>query len=360
MSASKITRIGILIIVSVAILVWGVSYLKGINIFKTEYTYHVVYKDVNGIAPANEVLISGFKVGQVMGVEYIPDTVSRFVVSFTIEEKYRIRKGSVAEVFSKDFMGTRAIRILQTKDTIFHKEGDTLYSAIEGTLVEQVNMEIAPLKRKAESLISSLDSAIIIVRSIFNEKTQENLRKTFASLYVTIANLQHATFTVDTLLSSQKDKLSRIFTNVDSITANLKNNNGKISTIISNFASISDSIAKADIASTLGKADTALLQFNKILTSINEGEGTVAQLLNNDTLYQNLENASYHLARLMRDMHENPKRYVHFSVFDVGKTIYVSDPEDKKTRRKRKKEEKKEAKEEEKKKKKEENKKEGE
>ena len=360
MSASKITKIGLLIIVAVAMLVWGVSYLKGMNIFKTENTYYVIYKDVNGLSSSNAVLINGFKVGQVMEIEYIPDTADRFRVSFMVEEKYQIRDSSVAEVYSQDIMGTRAIRIIQSKKGNYHKNGDTLLSAVEGTLVEQVNMEIAPLKRKAESLISSLDSAIIIVRSIFNEKTQENLRKTFASLYVTIANLQHATFTVDTLLSSQKDKLSRIFTNVDSITANLKNNNDKIAKVLTNFASISDSIAKADIASTLRKADTALLQFNKILTSINEGDGTVAQLLNNDTLYQNLENASYHLARLMRDMHENPKRYVHFSVFDVGKTIYVSDPEDKKTKRKRKKEEKKEAKEEEKKMNEEENKKEGE
>ncbi|MDF1550269.1 MAG: hypothetical protein P1P88_20750, partial [Bacteroidales bacterium] len=64
----------------------------------------------------------------------------------------------------------------------------------------------------------------------------------------------------------------------------------------------------------------------------------IAQLLNNDTLYQNLENASYHLARLMRDMHENPKRYVHFSLLDVGKTIYVTDPNDKKAQKKKKKE----------------------
>lgn len=346
MSASKITKIGILIVVAILMFIWGVSYLKGINIFKPENTYYVVYKDVNGIIDGNEVLISGYKIGQVMEIKYVPDTVSKFVVNFSVDGEYKIRKGSVAEVFSKDFMGTRAIRILQSKQSEFHEDGDTLNSAVEGTLVEQVNMEIAPLKRKAESLIASLDSAIIVVRSIFNEKTQENLRKTFASLYVTVANLERVTFSIDTLLSSEKKKLARIFTNVDSITANLKNNNDKIATVLTNFASISDSIAKADIASTLRRADTALLQFNEILTSINEGEGTVSELLNNDTLYQNLENASYHLSRLMRDMHENPKRYLHFSVFDVGKTIYVADPEDKRVKRVKRKQEKKKSEEE--------------
>jgi len=339
MNASKITKIGILIVAAFSLLVWGVSYLKGKDIFNKEDVFYVFYRDVNGLSSSNAVLINGFKVGQVVDIEYVPDSVDRFKVSFLVQDKYRIRKGAVAEVFSQDIMGNRAIRIIQGRDTLYHISGDTLHSAVEGTLVEQVNMEIAPLKRKAESLISSLDSAIIVVRSIFNEKTQENLRRTFASIKVTIANLESSTFTLDTLLTTEKSKLSRIFSNVDSITANLKNNDKQISTIINNFASISDSIAKADIASTLNKADSALTQFNKILTSLNEGNGTVAQLLNNDTLYQNLENASYHLARLMRDMHENPKRYVHFSVLDVGKTIYVTDPKDKKAQKKKKKEE---------------------
>ncbi len=335
MSASKITRIGILVTVAIVLLIWGVGYLKGKDLFNHENTYYVIYDEVNGLSVANAVLINGYQAGQVMAIEYIPDTTDRFRVSFLIDEKFKIVNGSVAQVFSQDIMGTRAIRILRGKMEGFHKDRDTLIAAVEGGLVEQVNMEIAPLKRKAESLISSLDSAIIIIREIFNKKTQEDLRNTFASIKNTIANLEKTTFTLDTLMTAEKSKLALIFSNVEGITANLKNNNEKITTIIKNFAAISDSLAKADISSTLGKADSALLQFNQILTAINSGKGSIGQLLNNDTLYRNVENASYHLSRLMRDMHENPKRYVHFSVLDVGKTIYVADPDDKKARRKK-------------------------
>jgi phospholipid/cholesterol/gamma-HCH transport system substrate-binding protein len=336
MSALKITKIGILVVLAISLLIWGVSYLKGKNIFNPEVTYYVIYPDVNGLSISNSVLINGYKVGQVMDIEYIQDTVDLFRVSFVLNSKYKIKKGSVAEVFSQDIMGTRAIRILRGKEEGFHQSYDTLISAIEGGLVEQVNMEIAPLKKKAESLISSLDSAIIIIREIFNKKTQENLRNTFASIKTTIENLERSTFTMDTILSSEKSKLAKIFSNVESITANLKNNNEKITTIINNFSAISDSLAKADIASTLDKADKALLQFNEVLNSVNNGQGTIAQLLTNDTLYQNIENASYHLSRLMRDLHENPKRYMHFSVFDLGKTVYQSEGDGKKTKKKKK------------------------
>jgi len=334
MSVSKITRIGILITVAIVLLIWGVGYLKGKNLFKQENIYYVIYNEVNGLSVSNAVLINGFQVGQVVGIEYIADTSDKFRVSFMADSKFKIVNGSIAEVYSQDIMGTRAIRILRGKLEGYQKDGDTLIARVEGGLVEQVNMEIAPLKRKAESLISSLDSAIIIIREIFNKKTQESLRNTFLSIQSTVANLESTTFTLDTILTTEKSKLAKIFSNVESITANLKNNNEEISTIVKNFANISDSLAKADIASTLGKADTALLQFNQILTTINSGKGSIGQLLHNDTLYQNIENASYHLSRLMRDMHENPKRYVHFSVLDVGKTIYVADPNDKKAKKK--------------------------
>jgi phospholipid/cholesterol/gamma-HCH transport system substrate-binding protein len=337
MSASRISKIGIVVVIAIALLIWGVSYLKGNNLFKKENTYFVIYNEVNGLSISNAVLINGYKVGQVLHIEYVPDTVERFRVAISIEDKYKIVNGSIAQVYSQDIMGNRAIRIIRGKLEGYHESGDTLIAAVEGGLVEQVNMEIAPLKKKAESLISSLDSAIIIVREIFNKRTQEDLRNTFASIKNTIANLEKTTFTLDTLLTTEKSKLALIFSNVEAITANLKNNDKEISNIIKNFSSISDSLAKADIASTLGKADSALLQFNKILTNINSGNGTVGQLIHNDTLYRNIENASYHLSRLMRDMHENPKRYVHFSVLDVGKTIYVADPDDKKAKKKKQK-----------------------
>jgi phospholipid/cholesterol/gamma-HCH transport system substrate-binding protein len=335
MSRSKITKIGVLVILSISLLVWGMSYLKGKNPFKREVVYYAIYPDVNGLSISNPVLINGYKVGQVMDIDYIQDTVSLFRVSLRLDSKYKIKKESVAQIFSQDIMGTRAIRIIMGKSKEYHTGNDTLLAATEGGLVEQVNMEIAPLKKKAESLISSLDSAIIIVRSIFNEKTQENLRNTFASIKTTIENLERSTFTLDTLLTTEKSKLAKIFSNVEAITANLKNNNEKITTIINNFSNISDSLAKADIASTLAKADKALLQFNETLYSINHGQGTVSQLLNNDTLYQNIENASYHLSRLMRDLHENPKRYMHFSVFDLGKTVYETEPTEKSPKKKK-------------------------
>lgn len=328
MSRSRIIKIGLLLIVSIVLLVWGISYLKGKDIFKDTNYYYVVYKKINGLTASSSVMINGFKIGQVTDIRFYQDTSEYLVAELMVEGKYKIREGSVAQIFSLDLMGTKAIRLLNGKDTLFYQDGDTLPGSIEGDLMEQVNMEMLPLKKKAESLMSSIDSAITMFRAVFNENTQENLRKTFASIKITIKNLERSTFTLDTILTGEKSKLAKIFSNVESITGNLKNNNEEVSKILKNFSSISDSLAKADIANTFNKADTALLQFNEILAAINDGDGSIYQLLHNDTLYRNIENATYHLNRLLRDMHENPKRYVNFSLMNFGKTIYVEDKED--------------------------------
>lgn len=328
MNRSGIIKIGALLIVAIVIVIWGISYLKGKDIFKKDDTYYVVYNRINGLSKSSPITINGFKIGIVSHIQFHQDTSEYLVAELVVSKKYKIRKGSLAQIFSQDLMGTKAIRLLNGKGNDFFKDGDTIPGSIEGDLMEQVNMEMLPLKRKAESLLASVDSAITMFRAVFNENTQENLRRTFESIKITISNLESSTFTLDTMLTGEKSTLERIFSNVDSITGNLKDNNAEISNIIKNFSSISDSLVKADIAQTMIKADSALYKFNQILSVINDGDGSVYQLLHNDTLYRNIENASYHLNRLLRDMHENPKRYVHFSVMDLGKTIYVEDKPD--------------------------------
>ena len=343
MSKSGIIKIGIMVIFAIIIFIWGISYLKGKDIFNKDNYYYVVYKDINGLTASSAVMVNGYKIGQVTNIILHQDSTEYLVAEIMVNSKFNVRKGAVAQIYSTDLMGTKAIRLLYGKGNSYYKDGDTLPGTVEGDLMEQVNMEILPLKKKAESLIGSIDSAIVMFRAVFNEKTQENLRKTFASLKNTVANLESSTMVIDTLMASESSRISHILANVDSISSTLKNNKDEISNIIENFSAISDSLAKADIAKTLMQVDTALLQFNKILATVNEGDGTISQLLHNDTLYMNIENATYHLNRLLRDMHENPKRYVNFSLIDLGKTVYVEDkPDDIKADEKKSKKNKKE------------------
>lgn len=196
--------------------------------------------------------------------------------------------------------------------------------SIEGDLKEQVSMQMLPLKRKAENLMSSVDSVLSVIQYIFNKDTRENLTRSFSSIEHTFQRLENTAGTLDTIVTGQKSHMENIITNIDSISTNLKDNNKNITNILTNFSSISDSLSAIEIAQTINNAKLTLKQTNDILEKINSGKGSLGLLINNDTLYMNLEAASNNLTNLLIDLKNNPKKYVHFSLFDTGKSVYLN------------------------------------
>ena len=161
----------------------------------------------------------------------------------------------------------------------------------------------------------SLDSVLTVIRYIFNDETRDDIAQSFESIRVAIKNIEHTSYNIDTLMTYQRVRLSNIMSHVESITFNLRSNNDKISHTISNFSSISDSIAKANISATITKTNTTMAELSTVVSKINEGKGSLGLLVNNDTLYRNLAETSNQIELLLEDMRLNPKRYVHFSVF---------------------------------------------
>jgi len=327
MKKSSIIKIGIVATVTFILFFIGLNYIQNKSIFKDDNLFYGVYERVDGLSKSSLVLINGFQVGQVSDIYFDDDLSGKLIVEIIVKEEYKIPKNSIAQIYSLDLMGTKGIQILINQDTKeFYQSGDTVIASVEQDIKEQVNMQILPLKKKAEDLISSFDSVLYVVQAVFNEDTRLNLKISFNSIKNTLANLESTTFTLDTLLVTEKSKLAKIFSNVESITANIQTNNELLGNVILNFSNISDSIAKADVSKTISETNLALDQLNNVIDKINNGDGSISLLLNNDTLYNNIESATYNFNRLLKDLHENPKRYLHFSIIDLGTTKYVVEP----------------------------------
>lgn len=333
---SNEVKVGFLVVVAIGLLIWGFQFLKGKNIFESRNSYYAIYNRVDGMDESSPVMINGLKVGLVTDIYFHPDKSGRIIVKMLVENTYQIPDSTTAEIYSADLMGSKAVRLNLTKYKKYYKSGDTLISEIEQDLKTQVSAQMLPLKMKAEELMLSIDSVMSVIQNIFNENTRENLTKTFASIKTTIQNLERTSISLDTLMQNEKYVLARIFANIESITANLKNNNEQITKVLTNLSAISDSIQQSNIKTTILTANKVLEQANSVIGKINRGEGSFGLLINNDTLYRNLENASRNLDKLMKDIKENPKRYLHFSVFDFGKTVIVDEDGNKVKKRDRK------------------------
>ena len=320
MKISKEIKIAIVFIASLALLYWGINFLKGRSLFSKERTYFAIYNQVNGLVVANPVLVNGFRVGRVQNMYFHPNNSGKIIVEFIVNNSdLQIPKNSIARLYSSDLLGSRAIEIQLGSASTMAASGDTLNTFVQSTLGEEVNVQFQPIKQKFETVMSSIDSVLVIIQGIFNENTQRNLEQSFESIRYTIQNLESTTYNLDTLVVTQRFRLANIIGNVESITANIKKNNDKINNIIVNFSNISDTLAKAKIASTINNADKTLKDFSEIIAKVNRGEGSLGMLVNNDTLYNNLEGASKELNKLVEDIKLNPKRYLNFSLFGGSK-----------------------------------------
>lgn len=345
-SKYKYTIIGIVITFSVGAFIWGIYFLKGRDVFNREKNYYAVYNKVDGLTMSSPVLINGFKVGQVLSIYFHPDKSGRLVVVFNTRQEIEVPDSTIARITSVDLMGNKAIQLLLSQYKTYHKDGDTLHGEIEPSLTEQVSIQMLPVKRQAENLMIEMQQALEIIKYIFNAQTRDNLMKSFESIKLTVQNLEHSSGNLDTLVAVQSTRLNAIFSNVESITHNLKENNGLIANIITNMSAITDSLTKSQFAKTIYNVNKTLDQTAEIFARINRGEGTLGQLLKNDTLYANLQNSAKNLNKLIIDVKENPKKYVRYSLFDLGRTINVLDEKEwEKIKRKEEKQKKKDEKE---------------
>ncbi len=315
MSIYKKLFIGFTFIFAVGIFIWGYNFLKGKDIFDKQTVVIAQYKQVSGLAVANPVLINGFKVGLVSKMYFNPNMSGDIIVQLTLQNKLPIPKNSIARIVSADLMGSKAINLKlgDSEETI--NNGDTLNTSIEASLMAEVNAQVQPIKIKAEKLLGSIDSLVVAFQTVFNEDARDNLAASFNNIKYTFSNLENTTANIDSLVVEERSNISSILENVDSLTYSLSQNRQQISNIISNFEIVSDSLAKTDIPGTLRRADKAIEELNIILAAINEGQGTVGMLMHNDTLYMELNRSAEELNLLLKDIRENPKRYVKFSLF---------------------------------------------
>jgi len=312
---SKEFKVGIIFVAALILLYWGFNFLSGLSVFNKQRIFYAKYDKVNGLVVANPISINGLRVGQVKALYFDPNGKGLIIAELLIEDPIPVPDNSVARISSSDLLGSKVIDLKLGNSSRMAEPGDTLRSRTDATLSEEVNLQLLPLKKKAEDLIGSIDSVVTLIQTVLNKNTRENLVASIDNIKLTISNLASTTHNIDTLVSTEKNRISGIISNIESISRNLRQNNDQISNVIRNFSTLSDSLAASQVPTTLRKVGKTLTEINVILDKINRGEGTLGMLVNNDTLYQELEKSAAELNKLIEDIKANPRKYLKISVF---------------------------------------------
>ncbi|HEY5511053.1 MAG TPA: MlaD family protein [Prolixibacteraceae bacterium] len=322
MKFSKTSKIGILLVISFTALVWGINFLKGRDIFRTETVYIARYKNVAGLAPSTVVHLNGLKIGYVREVYFAEDLSGDLMVKIAVFNKFPLPVGTVAEIANSDLLGSKVVKLNLGKSSHYYQHNDTIKSKIEIDFMGQVTEQIAPIKAKAERLIVSLDSIVTGVSLLLNSETRRNIDKSIEQISLTMGNLEKISSDLNIVVNEQRHNLTSTIVNLKELTENLNNDSKALGNILNKFSSIGDSINPSELKSTLTHINKSVTGLETILKNVNEANGSLGMLIKDSTLYTRLAESGDNLNQLLIDLKRNPHRYLKISAFDFGKEVY--------------------------------------
>jgi phospholipid/cholesterol/gamma-HCH transport system substrate-binding protein len=304
---------------------WGFEFLKGTSLFNKTNVYYIYYDRIEGLNESSPVTVNGYQIGKVSEITFLPKDNCRLLVKIDISKEFLLPDSTIARIYSMDLMGSKGIELIFGGKSTYHSPGDTLIGEVEQSLKDQVSVQMLPVKQKAEELMVEISKAIAVISYIFNDETRDNLEKSFASIKATMAYLESSAYSVDTLLKKETGKIGRILANVEYLTLTLRDNAEHLSNIFDNLSTFSDTLVALDISKTIIEANKAIESFNLVMDKVNRGEGSLGQLIQDDKFANEIEQAAENLRKLLFDIQFNPKKYVHFSLMNIGRTVNVTD-----------------------------------
>ncbi|SFE88282.1 phospholipid/cholesterol/gamma-HCH transport system substrate-binding protein [Chitinophaga sp. CF118] len=314
LKVSNETKVGVLTAVSIALLFLGFNLLKGKSLFSSGKTIYAVYTQVNGLQPSNTVQVNGLVVGNVANLDVLDNNAGKILVTIRIKKKINIPYNSVARITS-DLLGSKAVQIDFGNANTYLKDGDTVYAAVDGSITDALKEQLSPLVKKLEVTLGSVDSVLLTVNSIFDTTTKGNLREAIANLNTTMGNFSKTSASLNRMLDPKTGSLAITLNNFQSISGNLKNNNDKITGILTNAEKTTSALANGNLDKTLLELQQMATRLNETLGKLNSTDGSLGLLMNDKKVYNNLQNSLGSLNKLLEDLKANPKRYVHFSLF---------------------------------------------
>ena len=302
---NKEIRTGIIAIFTIVVLIYGINYLKGLNILDKNRIFHAKYDNIDGLLKGSVISLNGFNVGIVSNISLQSD--NSLLVSVKINEDFDVPANSILKISNQDLMGTKGISVILGNSDLLAKNNDTLIAEIENSLQDEVNKQILPLKNKAEGLISSVDSLMLIFTSVLNTDARKNLASSFKNLDETFILMSESMKELNKLVVTNEKNISNSIKNFESITGNISDNNESIENILKKMSSISDSVSSKDIGDIIKN-------LNNITNKISVGQGNLGLLNSDDQLYRNIEKTTNDISILVEEIKKDPKKYFNFSV----------------------------------------------
>ena len=288
----KEVLIGLCAVMALAVLYFGIEFLKGVNIFKPANYYYASYTDVAGLQKSAPVTVNGFKVGQVREISYECDNPGHVRVELSLDRELRLPVGTKA-VIEQDLLGTSTVVLHMGSSKDFHEVGNRLEGetaqGLMGSVSEQLMPSVSAIFPKIDSLVTALNT---LVRDPALSSSVKRLDDITLSLNSTMKQL-----------NATARQLDPVMKNVNGIT-------GNVNTITSDLTQVSGKLAELPVDSLMNNIMALSGNLRALSEQLDNPESTIGALTHDRALYNNLNNAAASLDSLLTDVKKNPKRYI--------------------------------------------------
>jgi phospholipid/cholesterol/gamma-HCH transport system substrate-binding protein len=302
---SKEVKVALLGIVAIVALYFGFLFLKGTDFFSSTKTYYVIYENVDGLTVSSPVVLNGVQVGVVQEMDIQLDKEHHIKVALNVNDDIPVGDSTIASLTSSDLLGGKAITLFLKPSSRLYKGGEMLISYTQQSLTDM-------LTAKAMPVLGKVDSTLLRFNSFFNDEAKNSLR-------ATILNTQATTEAVRNMLLANQRNINAITSNLAALTGQLQKTEQKFNVLASNLNQITDTLKATPINATIRDLHATVAEAQAVLHKFNQNTGTMGRLMNDDSLYANINASTESLNALLKDLKANPKRYVHFSLIG-GKT----------------------------------------
>jgi ABC-type transporter Mla subunit MlaD len=306
---SNEVKIGITVVIAIVLAYLGFRVMRDVPLFSTSKVLYTKFDDVTGLLPGNIVVIKGYKIGSVKEMRFLQVEDST-LVTLNINEEIQIPVGSIATIISPGPIGAKYVEIRKSDADEYLQNGDYIDGVFGSGILEEIAEKGGELTDDVISTIKNLDTLLVGVNNTLDKDSQANIRSS-------IANISKSTDALNSVINRSQDDITQMIESVNRVISDLDTLSGEnrenLDSIIHNLESTSAELEKLST-----ELNATTLTLNEILDKINSGEGTLGKMVSDPSLYNNLDSLSYNLSRLVRNIDENPRKYLrHLNLVNV-------------------------------------------
>ena len=290
-------QVGLTVLAALAVTIWGVTWLKEFSIQSKVRTWHVSFPQTGGLGASDEVQVNGIRKGAVQAVALVGD---RAVVDLTLSSDITITKDSRVAIRNVGLMGEHVIAVDLHQSGEAYTGRDTISGIYELGMPEMMARMSGPMEsvdhlaQSLDHIASRLDKNGDLDQTVSNfRETSEQLKRMMqqdrALMHETVQNARDVSRTARTLTTEREAQYKRMFDSMEKSLANAER-----------------LTARLDSLSEVSK---------RVMDKADHGDGTMARLLNDAKLYDDLRGSVKAMQDVLQDLKKNPRKYINLRIF---------------------------------------------